>query len=62
MTANRQNPPPKKGPGTEADLEALYRRRLVVRNLIRSMEAYVRNPGAGILAAKDAEVRSRKSA
>jgi hypothetical protein len=42
MTAKRLNPPPKKGPCTETDLEALYHRRLVVQNLIRSMEAYVR--------------------
>ena len=42
MKSKYPTPPPRKGPNFEAELESLYRRRLLVENLIRTMEAYVR--------------------
>ncbi len=42
MMSKKQYSPPRKGPNVEAELESLYRRRLLVDRLIRSMEAYVR--------------------
>ena len=50
MVSKNQDAPPRKGPRVEAQLEQLYRRRLLLTNLIRTLEAYARAgplPAAG---------------
>jgi hypothetical protein len=42
MTSKTQYYPPRKSPKVAAELESLYRRRLLVQKLVRCMEAYVR--------------------
>jgi len=42
MVASKPNSPPRKGPRVEAQLERLYQRRLLVEDLIQTLEAYAR--------------------
>ena len=42
MVSKNQDSPPRKGPQVEAQLEQLYQRRLLLTNLIRTLEAYAR--------------------
>ena len=42
MMSKNQYPPPRKGPNVEAELESLYRRRMLLERLIRDMKTYAR--------------------
>ena len=42
MMLKKYTPPPRKAPKVEAELEALHRRGLLVEDLIRTMEAYLK--------------------
>ena len=42
MVSKNHDSPPRKGPRVEAQLEQLYQRRLLLTDLIRTLEAYAR--------------------
>jgi hypothetical protein len=42
MVSKNHDSPPRKGPKVEAELRQLYQRRLLLTNLIRTLEAYAR--------------------
>ncbi len=43
MASKKNDHPPRKGPKMELELELLYRRRLLLDNLIQTLEDYVRD-------------------
>ncbi len=46
MMSKRHYSPPRQGPRVEIELASLYRRRILLENLIRTLEDYARQPAS----------------